>query len=281
MSKLNLTIWIINLERSKDRFSSMVALMDKYALEHEFIKAVDGQMLSKATINKYYSPIRAFFNCARTLNRGEIGCALSHIRCWERIIQHDLKEVLILEDDIFFEDNLIQVLKRRQDFPKDWEFINLKTDVQKIPFGQAIYKDYRMAQFNRFHNRLAAYMINRKGAEKLLKMVFPIRMPIDGSTGRDYLCNKKAYGIFPESVYLLDIKSTIQIEDLDKIKTTSGWKKIVIKIATKIFTKKIAHRIEKELHRKTFLPLHLILLRRDRRISRLTNMKKFAAYEQK
>jgi glycosyl transferase, family 25 len=204
-------IWILNLERSRDRRKYMEMQLNELDWQFEIIPAVDSKYLGSEDL-KHYSTQEAMKTIQRDLKPGEIGCALSHARMWERIVAENIEEVLILEDDVTVKGELLEVLERRSAFPGDWEFINFRTDVQKIPFGPPVYTEYRICHFRSYANRTCAYFINARGAKKLRDHVYPIRWAADGLTGRTYISDLVSYGIDPDLVELADFPSLISDE---------------------------------------------------------------------
>lgn len=99
-------IVMINLERRPDRRHKMESNFMEMGLQVELLAAVDGKQLTDARLQElgvkfldgYADP---YHNRPMTL--GEIGCFLSHYQIWEEMVKRDLKEVLILEDDLRFE----------------------------------------------------------------------------------------------------------------------------------------------------------------------------------
>jgi glycosyl transferase family 25 len=177
-------------------------------LPFDFISAVDGSKLSTGEL-KLYSRKDALRCTGRELSRGEIGCALSHAGMWQRMMNEGIDEVLILEDDVVLGEMFIRVLQDRSRLPDDWELINFMTDVPQLPIGQPVCDIYRVCRFEGFANRTGAYLINRRGAEKLLKHVFPVRWPADGLTGRTYITGLVSYGIEPRLLILNHFESDI------------------------------------------------------------------------
>lgn len=203
-------IWVLNLERSKDRRLFMEKQLEGLDLEFEIIKAVDGKALKEDDLRSYSE--KKAIRCEGTaLSPGRIACALSHARMWHRIIEENLNEVLILEDDGLIGESLIDILRSRHQFPRDWEFMNFLTDAQKIPFGTPITENYNVCRFKGNANRTTVYLINRRGAEKLLKHCFPIRYTADGLTGRTYLTGLISYGIEPQVATLSDYANDSEI----------------------------------------------------------------------
>lgn len=211
MNRENLPpIWVLNLERSKDRRFFMENQLKGLNLEFEIIKAVDGQALGEDDLKGYSE--RKTIRCVGTaLGPSAIACALSHARMWHRIIEENLNEVLILEDDALIGETLIDILRSRHQFPPDWEFMNFFTDAQKLPFSTPIIEHYNVCRFKGNANRTSTYLINRRGAEKLLKNCFPIRYAADGLTGRTYVTGLISYGIEPQVAALSDYANDSEI----------------------------------------------------------------------
>lgn len=206
--KQQLPVWVLNLQRSKDRRFFMEEQLKKFNLDYEIIRAVDGRNISPDDL-KRYSKEEAIKCAGRELCRGEIACALSHAKMWERIIAENLDEVLIFEDDILIGEMLVRILNYRHNFPADWELINFMTSAKQIPFGAPIFDIYRACRFEVYANGACAYLINRAGAEKLTTHVYPIRWAADGLTGRTYITDLISYGVDPRVSALSDFESDI------------------------------------------------------------------------
>ena len=118
-------IFIINLKRDVDRKIRMEEQLKKHDLQnYTFFEAIDGQNedLSKydfKVIPEWYDPTHK-----KIMTKGEIGCALSHYKIWEKIAVGDFENVLILEDDALLSD----------DFSKKIEEIDMtKPELKKNP----------------------------------------------------------------------------------------------------------------------------------------------------
>lgn len=203
-----LPIWVLNLERSKDRWYFMEEQLRRLNLKFEITRAVDGRNITENDL-KHYSRKDAMKCAGRELSPGEIGCALSHARMWERIIAENLNEVLILEDDVIIGEMLIRILDCRHKFPADWEFMNFMTSAKQIPLDVSIYDIYRACRFEGYANGACAYLIDRAGAKKLLSHVYPIRWAADGLTGRTYITGLISYGVDPKVAALSNFESDI------------------------------------------------------------------------
>lgn len=98
--------YIINLKKSLERKSYMEELLKPYQdfLEICFIEAVDGREMSKEQLINVWDQKATYKIYGRYMKSGEIGCALSHKKCYEEILKQQDDMALILEDDISFQD---------------------------------------------------------------------------------------------------------------------------------------------------------------------------------
>lgn len=167
-------IYCVNLKRSHERRKAMEAQFAKYGLEHEFIEAVDGSQLTDEYVRKVYSLWRTRFRRGKGLSRGEIGCALSHIGIWKRVIA-DGEPVIVFEDDITFCDEIKDGLSKIVAYlatarepalvkMSGWPGGNTET-------GEFIAENYLTGTY--------AYGLNAAAASLLLAAYTPIKGQID------------------------------------------------------------------------------------------------------
>lgn len=95
--------YVINIPRRTDRLERFLSVNTEYLHDYEIIEGVDGKEIFYDDLlelgydtNKNWRDRCEFFQ--RPLLHGDIGCLMSHIKVWERIIE-DGKPALILEDD--------------------------------------------------------------------------------------------------------------------------------------------------------------------------------------
>lgn len=102
--------YVINLKKATVRKTYMEGLLSKYnVLDVEFIKAVDGRKLSAAERKDLFDDEKCLSLIGRQLNGGEVGCVLSHRKCYENLLSTNEPYVLILEDDISIIRNLEEI----------------------------------------------------------------------------------------------------------------------------------------------------------------------------
>jgi glycosyl transferase family 25 len=209
---LDVPVWVLNLKEDRPRLRFMQKQLRRLKLEYEVIPAVNGTALPEAD-RRLYSPELAAQCSKRELTLGEIGCMLSHIRIWERMLRERIRELLVLEDDVFIGQGIIDVIRNRKKLPPDWEFVNFSTDAAQAPFGEFITDIYRASRHKEPAVRTSAYLVNRRGARKLLDHALPVRYTADGLTWSTDVTGLVSYGVYPRVAVLSELESSIWTMD--------------------------------------------------------------------
>ncbi len=203
-------IFIINLLQDEKKKTHMQMLAAQQGLKVEFIEATNGALLDSETINDIYSPRKAIDCIGRELSKGEIGCFLSHQKIFQRIMDENIEEAVIMEDDVYFDAGLLTFINNRDQLPNDTELVLLGywqkgvNDMKKLisyRYAKVLTSQYRIVRFCTHVHGTYGYYITRKGAGKLLKSFESgIVMPIDHYVCDDNYVN--LYGLFPPVVHI-------------------------------------------------------------------------------
>jgi GR25 family glycosyltransferase involved in LPS biosynthesis len=118
---------------------------------------------------------------ARRLSPQERSVALKHYRIFERILREDEENFLVLEDDVFFASNFVDLFNTCLGAtPKDWDVIMIGTGgnlhVPLVETGKVAYlKDHPATRC------LDSYIIRKSIVKKIMEMedLLPIDLPID------------------------------------------------------------------------------------------------------
>lgn len=161
--------YIVNLEKDTERKEYMENLLNPLTfLERSYIKAVYGKFLPEEELNKKFDLELARKRYGRPINPGEIGCTLSHFKCYSELLKSCEPYALLLEDDITIMRDFSEI---------DAIASSLPADEPWVLFLSADYWYTSMRKFNS-KNSIAsvydavgtyAYIINRKGAELILR----------------------------------------------------------------------------------------------------------------
>lgn len=130
----------------------------------------------------------------RRMSLGEVGVTCSHREIWKKLLKSNYDKVLIIEDDVIFDKNFKNKLNAYiKDLPEDWDIAYLMvghphTAYKYFPnFKEAFgYLDdvkghhlvAKILPKNRGYGT-CAYLINHRGARKLLKKTEGLSLPID------------------------------------------------------------------------------------------------------
>lgn len=113
--------YLVNLDHKVDRMEYMSGLLSNAGIEYERVSAVYGKDLSIEDRRKCFRPFHSFVACARRLTDGEIGCSLSHLKIYQKMVDENIQIALVLEDDIVIVDEFkeqINVCEKRMDATK-------------------------------------------------------------------------------------------------------------------------------------------------------------------
>ena len=94
-------IFIINLLSSADRRERVKKVLEEKGIfNYEIIVAVDGRKMSAEQKRLAFDQEKALKRYGRVCRDGEIGCTLSHQKCYKKMIDEEIDAALILEDDV-------------------------------------------------------------------------------------------------------------------------------------------------------------------------------------
>ena len=88
--------YVINLTRSPDRRAHIVGELQRTGLDYEIVPAVDGQTLDL----KRSALIDPSLGSRCPFPLGAAGCALSHFKTYQKVLEDGRDHALILEDDV-------------------------------------------------------------------------------------------------------------------------------------------------------------------------------------
>jgi glycosyl transferase family 25 len=216
--------FVISLANNKKRREYIAKHVRDRGLDFEIIDAVDGSKLSEHDIDRL---------CVREeidknpswLNRGAIGCALSHQIAYKEIEERNLKFACIIEDDIILPSNFDKILKNIHLIMEEDEVIQLYMAPTQITELSSI--NHKMSANERILYPMnvdsivmtAAYVIGRKAAINMRKINLPVQVGAD--TWRHFYRNKAFKSIrimHPSPIKPKPFKNTIGYGDPNSLK---------------------------------------------------------------
>lgn len=162
-------VYVINMDKDVERIKDFDIMMKEINCNYERFSAVNGKELGQY-LEKKEQYIKSL------TSPGEIGCMLSHILLWEKVLDNNYKRVIIFEDDArsyLSKDKLQEKLIK---FYQHIESNNIE-EPDLLYLGKCLDKtcyNYEQVIDNVYKNSIPlcthAYIINSNGAKKLLSL---------------------------------------------------------------------------------------------------------------
>lgn len=190
MDKIN-KVFVINLEKDKHRYINAINQFKKYRItNYEFFKAINGNNLTDEEYKSYTTSIGYYIT-----SPSMVGCGISHIKLWEKIVKENIQYSLILEDDFIFKDNFINNFNElMKNVPKKFDVLYLNSNIFVNKYlsldniNDYVYKPLFIIEF-------VGYVITLEGAKKLLKKINKVAYHIDFQITINYLFYNKDFNI--------------------------------------------------------------------------------------
>lgn len=156
--------YIINLDRSKDRYEFVSQQFDELGITYKRVSAIDKD--SQASFDYLQTDCRYW----PKLFNAEFACFLSHMKCWEEIAKSDDSYGAVFEDDVILSDALkhffsTDVIPVRIDILQ-LETFNLPVKVDKL--GAIPFLDRKAVKLITFQPGGAGYVLSKSVARELL-----------------------------------------------------------------------------------------------------------------
>ena len=214
---MDIPVFVINLKSSLERKSHTINQLGQLGITYQFIEAIDRDHPSVGKVVKNQKHIFTYRSMARYLKKEEIGCALSHIKLYNKMIDEDISIACILEDDNNFNADFKEFLNINNLNIIDWDILHLGSFFHNSKKG-AHCKGKKKLPINGYKIGVPievplgthAYIIKKNTAKKLLNNIYPLRMPIDHFTGNAGALHLKSYVVSPPcTLQNLTLDSTI------------------------------------------------------------------------
>ncbi|WP_367718463.1 glycosyltransferase family 25 protein [Nitratireductor sp. GISD-1A_MAKvit] len=160
-------IFVMNLDRAPERLEEMCHRFSQAGLSFERVPAVDGNALTPEEIDRVLAGVGRWGR----LTPGEIGCFLSHRRCWSALLESGERFGAIFEDDIVLGRNSAAVLAEDGWLPDDAEIVKLETTSSRVYLdrsGAGMVDDRQLYRLRSSHYCAAGYIVSRDCATRLL-----------------------------------------------------------------------------------------------------------------
>ncbi len=172
--------YVINLDRCTERWEKIEAGFSGIDVCLIRVSAIDVARETKFRRVPFYRPFWFRFFTGRPATAGEIGCYYSHLKALRMFLDSGAERALICEDDVIPERDLMEILEETEKYAEYWNLLRLakcrKRGFQvltQLASGQELGINVKGFAY------AAAYMIDRKGAEFMLKHARAMTLPWD------------------------------------------------------------------------------------------------------
>ncbi len=209
-----LAIVYINLDTDRARDEAMAAEFRAYGVRAVRLSATRWTDLPKAEQDRLYSEGLNARLHHKPLISGEKGCYASHLRAWQQLLDSPHAAIVILEDDVRLTPAFARVVRAiadQVDSPAEreavaaWDMVKLvgrsidgKSD--RICRREALCEGYELITYDRIPSRTAGYVLNRRGAQKLLASRVPFGRPVDVDLRHWWENDLRVLGVSPDAI---------------------------------------------------------------------------------
>ncbi len=195
---MNIKTYVINLDRNPERLEHMQAVLGDLGLEYERIAGVDGKALSESEMAKAFNAKRSYIaKRGYQLCAGEIGCALSHLSVYRKMVEGNIPLALVFEDDVKIESSFKNALAKTMG----------AVDVSRRQV--VLFSCYRMKDAEVGFEGLKrvksmactdGYLITLPAAKAVLEYNYPVIVPADDWRKFRKHCGVELYKCLPPTV---------------------------------------------------------------------------------
>jgi glycosyl transferase family 25 len=179
-------IYVVNLARSTDRRAHIHSQLAKVGIPYEIVDAIDGRELDLGD-PEIAKLIDSSVLQQRTLLPGEIACAMSHLRAYEKMIADGRDFALILEDDVVLPCDLSALVEAAARGLHGAEVVLLSFDSSHGTIQVSLEDVVELGSARTLALPIdvdqilsaAAYLVTREACERMASMLLPVRAKAD------------------------------------------------------------------------------------------------------
>jgi glycosyl transferase, family 25 len=229
---MGIPVFVINLQRSGERRDHTTQQLNNLGLHFQIVEAIDGTELSDNKIrNNPDFGIYKFGMHSRYLLKEEIGCTLTHLKIFRKMVDEKIELACILEDDNDYTNDFKDILENIRSHSSDWDLLYLGHRSGPSSNEAQSRKKRELKPFNHFIGEAVevpygshAYIINSEAAKKLLGCAYPINMPFDSFIGKGSASGIRTFLLSPPCVTSNTVFNSTIYTDQDILYSTPFWK---------------------------------------------------------
>ncbi len=196
--------YVINLDQCAEWWEKIEVGFSGIDVRLIRVSAIDVARKTKFQRAPFYRPFwfRFFSGCPATA--GEIGCYYSHLKALRLFLNSGAQRAVICEDDVVPKRNLKEILEEVEKYAKHWNLFRLaKCRKRGFHVLAQLASEQELGINVKGFAYAAAYMIDRKGAEFLLKHAEAMTLPWDLILNRGWF-GMSEISVIPGAFHLND-----------------------------------------------------------------------------
>lgn len=221
--------FVISLKDQEERRKNIGSILTANNVDFEFFDATYGKQMTeeeqKLCSNESQTILTMKGNrkvlIEDELSLSEKGCALSHLRLYQHIIDQDLDYAVIMEDDLKPNADVFQAVNSLSAIKEPWDVVHFSSDfgIKCLPGAKKHYFDKEKgfyfkrigmrndtldAIFNRrrFIIYTALYVVTKEACKRLVDIGYPVRLTSDYLLGMIGYNNLKTFAVYPENHFM-------------------------------------------------------------------------------
>lgn len=202
---------IIHMTNAASRAANVTHLL-RCLPRAQIVEAVNGRDLAQTSAVSVQPGTRHRPSYPFSLSAGEVGCFLSHRRCWQIIAEGDDPYGLIAEDDVSVDArafaNALALVER---YAGEDSFIRLPSKIRERP-STIVARQNKTAMFvpKTIGLQTVCQVVGRAAARRLLAATRTIDRPVDTTLQMHWATGQQILTILPSGISELKDGSTIQ-----------------------------------------------------------------------
>jgi len=174
-------VFVINLPEDTARREATEQQLRELGLSYEIFPAINGKCLPPEERAGCYNETKFIRNMGWPAGGGELGCALSHIGIYRLVRERSIPHALILEDDVWLNPNLPQILQAIEQKFSPGEgnlFLLGRANTVSTKKYETLWSRYRIDEV-RSALGTYSYVVSNAAALALLNALYPVRNVAD------------------------------------------------------------------------------------------------------
>jgi glycosyl transferase, family 25 len=215
-------IYVINMAKDVGRMESMATQLRAQGLKFERVDAVVGRELSAEQRQAACSPFWFGLLQGRRISDGEIGCALSHRKVYQMLLDRGQDCAVIMEDDVRLLPQFAKDLSEIEQETRAFDMVHMFA-FRAPDKAHHEASSFRVMTFSDTSSSAAAYLLRNLGAQKLLSLL-TICVAADKWVWLAALTGLRRGAIFPYPVELDQSHSSVStIGALRSVDRNNNW----------------------------------------------------------